>query len=93
MERNLLKFNDAKTEFLVIGSNTQLQQITNSTIQIGDEMITASASAPGEGYTLVNTGGHSHTCTCIHIILDQPYECPPLWHSQIFNEQASMDTK
>ena len=41
----LLKLYVAKTEFPVIGSNKQLQQVTNYTIQIGEEMITASTSA------------------------------------------------
>ena len=48
-EENFLKLNDSKTEFLVMGSSKQLKQLNSSTIRIGDENITASASARNIG--------------------------------------------
>ena len=115
MQMNFLKLNDAKTEFLVMYSNKQHQQVTSCTIQIGE--ITAPASARNIGVIFdskmnmkehVNTTCKSCYChrrnlgkvrhcltqeatrTCgIHITQDRPYECPPLWYSQIFDEQAS----
>ena len=49
MRKNSLKLNDAKTEFLVIGSSKHLQQLTNCTIKIGDANIEASCSARNIG--------------------------------------------
>ena len=49
MRRNFLKLNDEKTEFLVMGSSHQLQQLTNTAIWIGDETVTASSSARNIG--------------------------------------------
>ena len=48
MQKNVRKLNDVKTAFLVIVSNKHFQQVTNYTIQIGDE-ITSSASAHNIG--------------------------------------------
>ena len=49
MQRNHLKLNDTKTEFLIIGSKTQLNQLTNDSIQIGDTIIKSSHSARNIG--------------------------------------------
>ena len=49
MQRNHLKLNDTKTEFLVIGSKTQLSQLSNDSIQIGDSIIKSSHSARNIG--------------------------------------------
>ena len=71
MQRNFLKLNDAKTEFLVIGSNKKLQHVTNHTIQMGEDMITASTSARNIGAIFdskMNMKEHVHTicksCYC-----------------------------
>lgn len=49
MKGNHLKLNDSKTEFLVLGSKTQLRKIKNHGIKIGDTIIEASSSARNIG--------------------------------------------
>ena len=49
MSRNFLKLNDSKTEFLIIGSRAQLQQLTTDSVRIGEEDIVATGSARNIG--------------------------------------------
>ena len=49
MLQNHLKLNDSKTEFLIIGSSTQLGQLKNDTIRIGDTTVRASETARNIG--------------------------------------------
>ena len=37
---NLLKLNDGKTEFIILGTQQQLQKIGHTSIQIGDDLVT-----------------------------------------------------
>ena len=49
MRCNFLKLNDSKTEFLILGSPTQLHLLNNSTITIGDAIIESTNSARNIG--------------------------------------------
>ena len=49
MRTNFLKLNDSKTEFLIIGSSNQLQQLSYKSIKIGDENINSSSTARNIG--------------------------------------------
>jgi predicted nucleic acid-binding Zn-ribbon protein len=49
MKQNHLKLNEAKTEFLVIGSHIQLQKLKIDEIKIGDTIVKASKSARNIG--------------------------------------------
>ena len=37
---NLLKLNDEKTEFIILGTQQQLQKISHISIQIGEDLVT-----------------------------------------------------
>ena len=49
MSLNYLKLNDSKTEFVIIGTAHQLQRLTNDTITIGNDNVSASNSARNIG--------------------------------------------
>ena len=37
---NLLKLNDGKTEFIILGTHRQLQKLGHTSIQIGEDQVT-----------------------------------------------------
>ena len=49
MKANFLKLNDSKTEFLILGSASQLRDVTTSSVRIGDSQIQSSKSARNIG--------------------------------------------
>ena len=50
MRTNLLKLNDGKTEFLIIGTPQQLAKVRTTSIKIGTDQIQCSESAHNLGY-------------------------------------------
>ncbi|KAK6167714.1 hypothetical protein SNE40_021678 [Patella caerulea] len=49
MSNNFLKLNDDKTEYLIIGSNTNLNKLSDTPVQVGQNYITPSKSARNIG--------------------------------------------
>ena len=52
MRTNLLKLNDEKTEFLIIGTKQQLNKVKTTSILVGQDEIPCSATARNLGYLL-----------------------------------------
>ena len=50
MRTNLLKLNDKKTEFLIIGTKQQLNKVKTTSISVGQDDIPCSATARNLGY-------------------------------------------
>ena len=73
MEANMLKLNDSKTEFMVIGSKNTLAKISDDigSIRVGDETVEAASSARNVGAILdshMNLEDHVNSITkgCYH---------------------------
>ena len=50
MRTNLLKLNDEKTEFLIIGTKKQLSKVKTTSISVGQDEIPCSETARNLGY-------------------------------------------
>ena len=50
MKTNLLKLNDSKTEFLIVGARQQLELAGEPSIQIGNDIIRPTSFVQNLGY-------------------------------------------
>ena len=49
MNRNRLKLNDSKTEFMILGSKHMLKQVSTTSIEVGEERIKATSEVRNIG--------------------------------------------
>ena len=55
MRGNLLKLNDEKTEFMIIGTRQQLRKVGKLMIEIGQDTIANTPSARNLGFTMMKS--------------------------------------
>ena len=70
MRTNLLRLNDDKTEFLIIGTSQQLEKVRTTSIKIGTDQIQCSESAHNLGYFYDST---MKSCTHINKLSSMLY--------------------
>ena len=73
MNVNLLKLNDEKTEFVIVGTNQQLSKLKDISVRVGNETIKPVETVRDLGYYLdknLNNGPHINKVTgnCFHTL-------------------------